>query len=69
VELLGFYSENVTNLDDANVAFGDSESFIGTIDRATGDPEVKAVGGDAYPDRVCDYDRPAAVCDQYLRLR
>ena len=44
----GFYSEKVTGLDDARVAFGEESTLIGTIDRVTGDAQVKAAGGVAY---------------------
>ncbi len=39
----------ITGLDDARVAFGNSESgIIGTIDRMTGDAQVTAFGNTAY---------------------
>jgi hypothetical protein len=45
----GFYHEKITTLDDAKVAFGEEKEngLIGTIDRVTGNTEVKTVGGAA----------------------
>jgi hypothetical protein len=48
----GFFSEKITGLDDARIAFGDESgegsSYIGTIDRVTGNTEAKAVRGGTY---------------------
>jgi hypothetical protein len=46
-----FYSEKVTVLDDAKIAFGEEKEtgFIGTIDRVTGETRIKTgSGADAY---------------------
>jgi hypothetical protein len=48
----GFFSEKITGLDDARIAFGDESgegsSYIGTIDRVTGNTEAKTVSGGTY---------------------
>jgi hypothetical protein len=41
----GFYSEKVTGLDDARVAFGEESRFIGTVDRVTVTPKSRASVG------------------------
>jgi hypothetical protein len=43
----GLNPEKITSLDDARVAFGEEDGFIGTIDRLNGETQAKA-GGNAY---------------------